>query len=187
MDTKIDTKQIFGEALLALNTKQSLDKITVAEILKKSGFSRQTFYNHFLDKQALIQYVYEQLIIPNFSNITVDFDFAANMRIVYQNLERYRPFMQQACRDKEQNNLSDYLFQHCYRFDHAWYQLLFGGTLPTEILIACQYHAHACTHLTLDWLEQGDYTAQELVDSIVQLRQASVNPLFAKYGKQLPY
>ena len=172
----MDTKTIFGESLLALNKTKDLDKITISDILKKAGFSRQTFYNHFADKYELIQYVYKQMIIPTFDHLSADFDFTANMLVAYQNMQNHRKFMQQACRFKDQNNLQEYIFYHCYNFDLAWYQLLFKGPLPTEVLLACQYHAHACTHLTLEWIEDGTYDYQEIVESIVNTRKASLNP-----------
>ena len=121
----MDTKTIFGESLLALNKTKDLDKITISDILRQAGFSRQTFYNHFADKYGLIQYVYKHLIIPNFDHLSVDFDFTANMLVAYQNMQNHRKFMRQACRYKDQNNLKDYIFYHCYSFDLAWYQLLF--------------------------------------------------------------
>lgn len=183
----MDTKTIFGESLLALNETKDLDKITISDILKKAGFSRQTFYNHFADKYELIQYVYKQMIIPTFDHLSADFDFTANMLVAYQNMQNHRKFMQQACRFKDQNNLQEYIFYHCYNFDLAWYQLLFKGPLPTEVLLACQYHAHACTHLTLEWIEDGTFDYQEIVESIVNTRKASLNPLFEKYDKPTPY
>ena len=103
----MDTKTIFEESLLALNETKDLDKITISDILRKAGFSRQTFYNHFADKYELIQYVYKHLIIPNFDHLSADFDFAANMLVAYQNMQNHRKFMQQACRYKDQNNLKD--------------------------------------------------------------------------------
>ncbi|CAI3355701.1 TetR/AcrR family transcriptional regulator [Enterococcus cecorum] len=161
----MDTKTIFGESLLALNKTKDLDKITISDILKKAGFSRQTFYNHFADKYELIQYVYKQMIIPTFDHLSADFDFTANMLVAYQNMQNHRKFMQQACRFKDQNNLQEYIFYHCYNFDLAWYQLLFKGPLPTEVLLACQYHAHACTHLTLEWIEDSTFDYQEIVEA----------------------
>ena len=130
--------------------------------------------------------MYKHLIIPNFDHLSVDFDFTANMLVAYQNMQNHRKFMRQACRYKDQNNLKDYIFYHCYSFDLAWYQLLFKGPLPTEVLLACQYHAHACTHLTLKWIEDGTYDYQEIVESIVNTRKASLNPLFKKHNKPEP-
>ena len=54
----INIKNIITNGLLELNKNKSLESITVKQLLEKTGVSRQTFYNHFMDKNDLIQYVY---------------------------------------------------------------------------------------------------------------------------------
>ena len=41
------------DAFLELNQTTPIDKITIKAILVKSEVSKQTFYNHFLDKNDL--------------------------------------------------------------------------------------------------------------------------------------
>ena len=60
----IDVKRILGTALLELTQKKPLESLTVSQILKETGVSRQTFYNHFKDKNDLICYVYDTFIVP---------------------------------------------------------------------------------------------------------------------------
>ena len=54
----IDIKEILANGLLDLCHKKDLSQITVKDLLETTGVSRQTFYNHFLDKNDLIQYIY---------------------------------------------------------------------------------------------------------------------------------
>lgn len=58
----IDVKRILGTALLELTQKKPLESLTVSQILKETGVSRQTFYNHFKDKNDLICYVMIHLL-----------------------------------------------------------------------------------------------------------------------------
>ena len=51
----IDVKALISDALLELCNEKPLSKISISDIQKKSGVSRQTFYNHFRDKNDLIQ------------------------------------------------------------------------------------------------------------------------------------
>ena len=44
----INVKNIIASALLELCETKSLEALTVKQILEKSGVSRQTFYNHFI-------------------------------------------------------------------------------------------------------------------------------------------
>ena len=44
-------KEILANGLLDLCHKKDLSQITVKDLLEATGVSRQTFYNHFLDKK----------------------------------------------------------------------------------------------------------------------------------------
>ena len=56
---KRTSKQIFVETLLEIAKHRSIDRITVQQIVKESGLSLQTFYNHFRDKSDLILWVHK--------------------------------------------------------------------------------------------------------------------------------
>ena len=49
----IDVKRILGTALLELTQKKPLESLTVSQILKETGVSRQTFYNRLLRPNTL--------------------------------------------------------------------------------------------------------------------------------------
>ena len=55
---KRSSKEIFGEALLALARTEELERITVKQIVEGSGLSLQTFYNHFHDKEELVVWMH---------------------------------------------------------------------------------------------------------------------------------
>ena len=62
----MDVKERLSVALLELVEKQSLESITIKQLLSYTHISRQTFYNHFLDKNNLISYIYNTKIIPDY-------------------------------------------------------------------------------------------------------------------------
>lgn len=49
----VNMKKMLAKALLELNEHKSLDAITIQHLLDHTGISRQTFYNHFKDKNDL--------------------------------------------------------------------------------------------------------------------------------------
>lgn len=53
----MNIKKAFSNSLLSLLYKKPLSKITIGDLLEDTELSRQTFYNHFLDKNDLIAYV----------------------------------------------------------------------------------------------------------------------------------
>ena len=85
----IDVKKILANALLNLCQKQSLQSITVSQLLKETGVSRQTFYNHFKDKNDLICYIYDTYIVPDFDEHHMDIDFYESLLQTFQNIKKY--------------------------------------------------------------------------------------------------
>ncbi|WP_062321035.1 TetR/AcrR family transcriptional regulator [Halolactibacillus sp. JCM 19043] len=59
----IRTRKSVVDALLALMSEREIEKITVKDITQKADVNRATFYHHFKDKQALLQYTLEEHLI----------------------------------------------------------------------------------------------------------------------------
>lgn len=176
----IDVKKILANALLNLCQKQSLQSITVSQLLKETGVSRQTFYNHFKDKNDLICYIYDTYIVPNFDEHHMDIDFYESLLQTFQNIKKYHKFMKQACQIEGQNCLKDYIVEHCQQFDLKWHQNLYGSDpMSDDLKFATIYHANASSSMTLSWiLSNMPVPCEEIVDMIVQMRGLGMDKLF---------
>ena len=75
----INIKELLANALLDLCESTSLKSITIKDLLNHTGVSRQTFYNHFKDKNDLIQYIYVSKIIPCYHDSKVEIDFYTSL------------------------------------------------------------------------------------------------------------
>lgn len=53
---QLTTEGIMAKALCVVLHHKSIDKITVKDIVTESGFTRQTFYNHFSDIYELAKF-----------------------------------------------------------------------------------------------------------------------------------
>ena len=176
----IDVKKILANALLNLCQKQSLQSITVSQLIKETGVSRQTFYNHFKDKNDLICYIYDTYIVPDFDEHHMDIDFYESLLQTFQNIKKYHKFMKQACQIEGQNCLKDYIVEHCQQFDLKWHQNLYGSDpMPDDLKFATIYHANASSSMTLSWiLSNMPVPCEEIVDMIVQMRGLGMDKLF---------
>ena len=176
----IDVKKILANALLNLCQKQSLQSITVSQLLKETGVSRQTFYNHFKDKNDLICYIYDTYIVPDFDEHHMDIDSYESLIQTFQNIKKYHKFMKQACQIEGQNCLKDYIVEHCQQFDLKWHQNLYGSDpMPDDLKFATIYHANASSSMTLSWiLSNMPVPCEEIVDMIVQMRGLGMDKLF---------
>ena len=58
MVKRMTTKELFGASLLELAETTPLQKITIGAIAENCGMTTRTFYNNFLDKFDLINWIY---------------------------------------------------------------------------------------------------------------------------------
>ncbi len=176
----LDIKKIIGEAFLRLNATHSIDKISIADLLKESGVSRQTFYNHFLDKNDLIHYIYDTYIVPDYNDKHMDMKFYESLLISLENMKTYGKFMKEACMKDDQNCLKDYIIQHCENFDMKWHQSLYGiKPMPEALVFATKYHANASSNMTLSWIiSDFSLPCKEMAEMITKMRSMGMEDLF---------
>ncbi|OBK78693.1 TetR/AcrR family transcriptional regulator [Mycobacterium sp. 1274761.0] len=82
------------DAALALVRERPVDQLTVGDIVKRAGVSRQVFYRHFIDRDDAIAYAFTAAFASATADIAGDararivalFDFAADQRSMYRNV-----------------------------------------------------------------------------------------------------
>ena len=125
------TKVNFALALRQLMDEKPLDKISVGEIAERAGYSRKAFYNHFLDKNDLLNWI----LYSQFVALEKDSLFSGGWGAFRSFLEFFaqdREFFVEALKDMGQNSLgqyfSDLLFEVVYHTTcHG-----FSNTLSSE-------------------------------------------------------
>lgn len=176
----IDIKEIIADGLLQLCEEIPLEIITIKQLLEVTSVSRQTFYNHFLDKNDLIQYIYLKKIIPGFDTTPIEMNFHDQLLAAFENMQKYHVFMKQACLMQGQNCLKDFLFEHCRDFDLKWHQKRYGKEeMPEALRFATEYHSTASSSMTLSWiLSDMPASCEEMADLITELRSVGMKKLF---------
>ena len=164
----IDIKEILANGLLDLCHKKDLSQVTVKDLLETTGVSRQTFYNHFLDKNDLIQYIYNHKIINHFNGQNTNLDFYESLIESFEHMKQYQTF------------LKEYIPKHCEEFDLKWHQQLYGEKLmPDALKFATIYHANASSAMTLSWiLSDMKVPVEEMAKMITQMRGLGMDDLF---------
>lgn len=187
----IDIKELFVDAFLHLLQEKKLSSITIQNLLDETGASRQTFYNHFKDKNDLICYIYLTRMIPEYNvEPEVNMDFSASLLHSFQNMKKYQYFLEQALRQEDAGNLRDYILFHCADFDMKWHQLCYGTkTMPEELKFATKYHAIASSSMTISWILSGmPASCEEMTNMIVKMRGIGMDKLFSESdGSGNPY
>nr|WP_320024303.1 TetR/AcrR family transcriptional regulator C-terminal domain-containing protein [uncultured Acetobacterium sp.] len=177
----IDIHNLLAEALLELCEAKPLNTITIKDLLKKTGISRQTFYNRFRDKNDLIQWTYEHKVLNIFLSNDPESTYYKNTLSYYKNIEAHRNFLKQACAIRDQNCLIDFIVQFAIDYDLKWHQLHYGEKpLSPEFVFASRYHSVASINAAIEWISSDNPEPAEVMASrITNLRKISLsNTLF---------
>ena len=184
----IDVESIVIDALLSLVEDEGipLERVTVKRILERSCVSRQTFYNHFLDKNDLICQVYERRMVRAFNEAATGFAYRDELERSLAHMREHGTFLQQAMKMDGQNNLTEHVMRRTQEFDLVWHQALWGDDpMPEELRLATIYHAMASTQMALSWIHSGFPAPEsELADIICRMRGIGMERLFE--GAQTP-
>ena len=184
----IDVESIVIDALLKLVEDDGvpLERVTVKRLLETSGVSRQTFYNHFLDKNDLICQVYEKRMVAAFTGTPNGFAYRDELEDALRRMRAHGTFMRQAVRMDGQNNLTEHVTERTQAFDLAWHQALWGDEpMPEELRLATVYHAMASVQMALSWILSGfPAPEEELATLITRMRGIGMERLFE--GAQTP-
>lgn len=103
----ININELFVNALLKMMERKKLSSVTIQDLLDETGASRQTFYNHFKDKNDLVCYIYNNRIIPDYRNADDErMNFKASLLSSFYHMKEYYAFLNQALRDESAGNLN---------------------------------------------------------------------------------
>ena len=68
MASSLITKKRITKAFRDLLATREFDKISIVDIMESAGIRRQTFYNHFLDKYELLDWIFENDLTEYITN-----------------------------------------------------------------------------------------------------------------------
>lgn len=178
----IDVKALIENATLELCEEKPLAKISINDIQKKSGVSRQTFYNYFRDKNDLIQNIYLDKVITRWHVADTDLEYYNSLLDVFEKYVKYHRFMKQALSMSDQNCLREFMIDYCKKFDLEWHQKFYGDKpMPDELRFATEYHSIASMSITISWILSDMPSPPYIIaESIARMRDAGLSSLL--YG-----
>ena len=165
-NSNLTTKSRVFEAFRALAIEKKLMKnISVVDICEKAGISRQTFYNHFVDKFEIGQWFFDSIATQYLfeagrslsyhdANLLNNRAFAANRAFVEAMFQDngYQSFLSYARRTRRatlEETITEYK----------------GVALTEDIKLLLDYHVEAETYLVTRWIcEYPDKSPDSIAD-----------------------
>ncbi|MDD6651219.1 MAG: TetR family transcriptional regulator [Eggerthellales bacterium] len=170
------TKLRIANAFEELLSEKSFGKITVQDIADRCVISRQTFYNHFLDKFDLSIWIYHQLLTRTTRRIGIDMTWEQAVRAKLEAMKEKKGFYSELFKQNDINGLLnaeadivyDYYVDNLYR--------MVGKELNSFESYVLMIYCVGATRMTAEWIKSG---ATLSVDSIIAADKVSM-PAFAR-------
>lgn len=174
-------KEEMAAGLKKCMAKTSIENVTVREICDRSGFSRQTFYRHFLDKYDLLNWYFDKLLHRSFKEMGSGETVYAGLVRKFTFIKQEKVMFENAFRMDEQNSLRS----HDYEMIYAFYRDLIKektGSLPDEsISWLLEMYCRGSVSMTVNWVLSGMKTSVEkLAKLMVQAMPVQLAELFRK-------
>lgn len=181
MATSLITKKRIAKAFKKQLSHKEFEKISVVDIMEEAQIRRQTFYNHFLDKYELMDWIFETELQEQVTdNLNYISGFKLLEELLYY-LETNQTFYAQLFQIKGQNDFSSFFLNYCMilvdkiitdyqtineiSLDHDYRQFL------------THYHANALVNMIKASSSQEDFDIRRHYDHLVQVMTQTISPV----------
>ena len=167
------TKTILAHSIKKIMEKKCLEKITVQEIVDGCEMIRQTFYNHFIDKQDLVNWIYKTEVIDVVNDMTFDLkseEFIKECFLITLNtMYREKAFYVNAFKSSGQNSFLHFFGNVTVNNMKIWIEAQAGERIikPIDKEFLAKSCALLVTDVIFEWARSGmQFTPRELIDRL---------------------
>jgi probable dihydroxyacetone kinase regulator len=176
------TDNLLAQSLKELLKSNTFEKITIKDITKNVGLIRPTFYNHFSDKYALLEWIFHnEVILP--AKVLIEDDMLKEaIDLMLKQIERDMKFYAKAAKIDGQNSferivfgLFEKLFLELFIKKNIFQVRHLGPITPTML---AQYYANGITFIIISWLKDASSLSAVAISEIYQIiSNISINEL----------
>lgn len=182
METVDQTKYKFADAIKELMRHRELDKISVKDIVEKSGLTRQTFYRHFQDKYALVNWYFEILVRDSFEEMKEKKNLRDALVKKFRFIESERYFFRAAFSSKDFNSLLEYDYQYILHFYTDVIEKKTGCSLDEEVRFLLEMYCRGSISMTSNWTSKEiQETPEEMAELLVEALPVKLQELLIEF------
>lgn len=191
MSPKKNIKEALADSFKSLMLEYPFEKITIKMITDRTGVIRPTFYNHFVDKYEVLEWVCYKDIFEGLK-LLVDNDMLTEaIKLLFTKIEHHQAFYLKAVRIQGQNAFQDifhkqiakiieHAFERHHESDITYKRKTVHNKVFTPHAIA-SYYAHGLTYIIETWLLKGlPINAEEMTKAYYILATQTMEDMMEK-------
>ncbi|WP_320127618.1 TetR/AcrR family transcriptional regulator [uncultured Sphaerochaeta sp.] len=159
------TKKALTASLKKLLVEKSLDKVTIVDITEDCGVNRQTFYYHFQDINAMIEWIYHYEATKALGGKKTYDTWQQGFLQIFNYVLENKVFVIRTYHSSSFNNLQEYLYNETFALLYAVIEEKSGHMRVREDdkQFIANFYKFAFVGLMLAWVDQGMMEKPEVI------------------------
>lgn len=173
----ITTKRALAASLKKLMIKTPLDKITVKDIVADCQVNRQTFYYHFQDVYALLEWIYETEAFSSIDKFKTYNTWQHGFLMVFNYASDNKNFCLNTYRSNGRKHLELYLYKLTYNLliDVVNEIAQESPVSQSEKHFIANFYTYGFIGLLISWIKEGMNDDPEvLIDELNKLIEGDI-------------
>lgn len=184
MEAAEKTKYRIAEGMKELMSEHPVDKITVKQIVDRSGVTRPTFYRYFQDKYDLINWYFDKVASRSFRLMGVSMSLREALICKFTLMRQEGGFFPAAFRCRSQNSLIEYDYNSIYRFYREFISSHTGKPVTEDIDFVLRMYCIGSIYMTAEWAKGGMIKSPEAItDDLIKGLPACLSELLPVEAK----
>lgn len=180
------TKKALAESLKKLMLTTPLAKITVNDIVNDCGVNRRTFYYHFQDIYALLEWIFRTEVTSILSDKKTYHTWQQGFLQIFYYLEQNKKMVLNTYKSVGREHLETHLYAAVYGLVFEVVQEIASDIDVSEEMkeFVVDFYKFAFVGLLLDWI-RSDMTKnpERIIDNLHKTISGDIHRAFQKYEK----
>ena len=177
------TQYARAKAMGECRRRESVENITVTEIVRRCGVARQTFYRNFLDKYDLINWYFGKLLERSFEHMGSGRTGREGLERKFEDIRAGRVFFTAAFRADGTNSLKEHDTEAIIEFYTRLIERKTGAAPEGDTAFMLELYCRGSVAMTVEWVLGGMRAEpEELARFMVDSLPAPLRELFLRLG-----